>query len=51
MDENDEMMPERILLPEDDAALEALIALIEQRVVENLARAIEQMVLERDASA
>lgn len=50
MDEDDEMMPELRAIVKDDAALEALIALIEERVVENLARAIEQMVLERDFS-
>lgn len=35
----------------EDAELEALIQLIEARVVENLTRAIERLAQERDGSA
>lgn len=50
MDETELMEQEQAAALSDDEELEALIALIEERVVENLARAIEQMMLERDFS-
>lgn len=50
MDETELMEQEQAAALSDDEELEALIALIEERVVENFARAIEQMMLERDFS-
>ena len=51
MDENEAaaLLP-MLMLTMSEEQLEALIALIEERVVENLTRAIERIVLERDGS-